>query len=109
VLGFLAALAAGLSLAMFLRTRDEPGRVYWPGSALLPASSSVGSSSGGDGAGRCCLLVAPVFFDPHVCQPPSTANLIGREMDFECRCGRRWRLEHYLINGEILGASWILL
>jgi hypothetical protein len=24
-----------------------------------------------------------------------TADLIGREMDFECRCGRRWRLEHY--------------
>jgi hypothetical protein len=32
--------------------------------------------------------VAPVLFDPHVCHPPSTAGLIGREMDFECRCGQ---------------------
>jgi hypothetical protein len=39
--------------------------------------------------------MAPIFFDPHVCTPPSTFNLIGREMNFECRCGRRWRLEHY--------------
>jgi hypothetical protein len=54
--------------------------------------------------------VAPVFFDPHVCRPPATADLIGREMDFECRCGRRWRLEHYLgKDGSLLGPSWILL
>jgi hypothetical protein len=25
----------------------------------------------------------PAIFDPHVCEPPSTADLIGREMDFE--------------------------
>jgi hypothetical protein len=50
-----------------------------------------------------------VFFDSHVCCPPSTADLIGREMDFECSCGRRWRLEHYLIEGQVLGPSWILL
>jgi hypothetical protein len=31
--------------------------------------------------------MTPIFFDPHVCEPPSTAGLIGREMDFECRCG----------------------
>jgi hypothetical protein len=53
--------------------------------------------------------MAPIFFDSHICSPPSTADLIGREMDFECRCGRRWRLEHYLIEGELLGPSWILL
>jgi hypothetical protein len=40
--------------------------------------------------------VSPAFFDPHVCSRPSTADLIGREMDFGCRCGRRWRLEHSL-------------
>jgi hypothetical protein len=50
--------------------------------------------------------VAPVFFDPHVCSLPSTADLIGREMDFECRCGRRWRLEHYFAkDGSLLGPS----
>jgi hypothetical protein len=54
--------------------------------------------------------VAPVFFDPHVCSPPSTAGLIGWEMDFECGCGRRWRLEHYIgKDGSLLGPSWILL
>jgi hypothetical protein len=38
------------------------------------------------------------------------ANLIGREVDFECRCGRRWRLEHYFgKDGSLLGPSWILL
>jgi hypothetical protein len=38
------------------------------------------------------------------------ADLIGREMDFECRCGRRWRLEHYFgEDGSLLGPSWILL
>src|SRR4029453_13330800 len=26
----------------------------------------------------------------------------GREMDFECACGRRCRLEHYLIESELL-------
>jgi hypothetical protein len=45
--------------------------------------------------------VAPVFFDPHVYSPPSTADLIGREMDFECGCGRRWRLENYLREGRL--------
>jgi hypothetical protein len=29
------------------------------------------------------VVMAPIFFDPHVCSPPSTADLIGREMDFE--------------------------
>ncbi len=53
--------------------------------------------------------MAPVFFDPHVCTPPPTAALIDREMDFECACGGRWRLEHYLIDGEPLGPSWVLL
>jgi hypothetical protein len=38
--------------------------------------------------------VTPIFSDPHVCSPPSTVDLIGREMDFECRGGRRWRLQH---------------
>jgi hypothetical protein len=52
--------------------------------------------------------VAPTFFDPHASQQLATADLIGREMDFECRCGRRWRLEHYLIDGELLGPSWVL-
>jgi hypothetical protein len=32
--------------------------------------------------------MAPVFFNPHVCSPPGTADLIGREMDFECRWAR---------------------
>jgi hypothetical protein len=56
--------------------------------------------------------VAPVFFDPHVCSPPPTADLIGREMDFECRCGRRWRLEHHFekqgfpIAPSVAGMSW---
>jgi hypothetical protein len=36
--------------------------------------------------------MTPVFFDSHVCNPPSTFHLIGREMDFECGFGRRWRL-----------------
>jgi hypothetical protein len=45
----------------------------------------------------------------HTRRVPSTADLIGRERDFECWCGRRWRLEHYLIEGELLGPSWILL
>jgi hypothetical protein len=54
--------------------------------------------------------VTPVFFGPHVCDPPSTADLLGREMDFECQCGRRWRLEHYFgKDGELLGPSWVLL
>jgi hypothetical protein len=54
--------------------------------------------------------VTPVFFDAHVCSPPATADLVGREMDFECRCGRRWRLEHYFgKEGSLLGPSWILL
>jgi hypothetical protein len=43
---------------------------------------------------------------PHGCSPPSTAELVGREMDFECRCGRRWRLEHYFgKDGSLLGPS----
>ncbi len=34
----------------------------------------------------------------------------GREMDFECSCGRRWRLEHYFgKDGELFGPSWVLL
>jgi hypothetical protein len=37
--------------------------------------------------------MAPIFFDAHVCSPPPTADLIGQEMDFECGCGLRWRLE----------------
>ncbi len=54
--------------------------------------------------------MTPIFFDPHVCCPPATTDLIGREMDFECRCGRRWRLEHYLgKDGSLLGPSWIML
>jgi hypothetical protein len=54
--------------------------------------------------------MTPIFFDPPRFQPPSTADLIGREMDFECRCGRRWRLEHWFgKDGERLGPSWILL
>jgi hypothetical protein len=54
--------------------------------------------------------MAPIFFDPHVCSPPSTADLIGREMDFECRCGRRRRLAHdFAEDGALLGPSWILL
>jgi hypothetical protein len=40
--------------------------------------------------------MAPAFFDTHVCSLPSSADLIGREMDFDCSCGRRWRLEHYI-------------
>jgi hypothetical protein len=56
------------------------------------------------------LQSVSVFFDAHVCRPPSTASLIGREMDFECRCGRRWRLEHFFgKDGSILGPSWVLL
>jgi hypothetical protein len=52
----------------------------------------------------------PCSSTPHVCSPPSTADLIGREMDFECRCGRRWRLEHYFgEDGSLLGPSWVLL
>jgi hypothetical protein len=35
--------------------------------------------------------IEAVFFDLHVCSPPSTADLIGREMDFECRCGSACR------------------
>jgi hypothetical protein len=52
--------------------------------------------------------VTPIH-DAHVCTPPATADLIGREMDFECACGRRWRLEHYWSEGgEMLGPAWIL-
>jgi hypothetical protein len=40
--------------------------------------------------------------------PAGQPDLIGREMDFECGCGRLWR-ERYLIEGELLGPSWILL
>jgi hypothetical protein len=55
-------------------------------------------------------LVTPTFFDAHVCNLPPTGNLIGQELDFECGCGRRWRLEHYIGNdGDLLGPSWILL
>jgi hypothetical protein len=33
---------------------------------------------------------------------------IGREMDFTCAFGRRWRLEHYFAeDGERLGPAWI--
>ncbi|HJP65107.1 MAG TPA: hypothetical protein VKA30_02255 [Actinomycetota bacterium] len=50
------------------------------------------------------------FFSEHQCQPPPTWNLIGREMDWTCRCGWRWRLEHYIgKDGTLLGPSWILL
>jgi hypothetical protein len=52
--------------------------------------------------------VAPIA-DPHVCKPPATFKLIGRELDWTCSCGRRWRLEHYFVMGELLGPSWILL
>jgi hypothetical protein len=27
--------------------------------------------------------MTPIAFDPHVCKLPSTADLIGQEMDFE--------------------------
>jgi hypothetical protein len=55
-------------------------------------------------------LVTPIFFDSHVCNLLPTADLIGREMHFECACGRRWRLEHYIgKDGDLLGPSWILL
>jgi hypothetical protein len=54
--------------------------------------------------------MTPIFFDTHICSLPSTADLIGRKTDFECGCGRRWRLEHYLgEDGSLLGPSWILL
>jgi hypothetical protein len=61
------------------------------------------------GAADRLALMAPVFFDPHVCEPPTTWNLIGHELDWTCGCGLRWRLEHYLIEGELLGPSWIPL
>jgi hypothetical protein len=35
LLRILAALSAVLCSAMFVRTRDEPGRVYWLGYAVL--------------------------------------------------------------------------
>jgi hypothetical protein len=59
---------------------------------------------------RACYLAPPALSVPatdhHVCSPPSTAELVGREMDFECRCGRRWRLEHYFgKDGSLLGPS----
>jgi hypothetical protein len=54
--------------------------------------------------------VAPIFFDPHVCSPPSTADLIGGEMDFECGSGWGWRLEHYFGgDGSLLGPAWTFL
>jgi hypothetical protein len=54
--------------------------------------------------------MTPTFFDPQDCSPPPMADLIGSEMAFDCRCGRRWRLEHYLgKDGSLLGPSWILL
>jgi hypothetical protein len=54
--------------------------------------------------------VTPAFFDPHMCSPPPTAPLVGRELDFTCSCGRRWRLEHWFAeDGSVLGPSWILL
>ena len=31
--------------------------------------------------------MAPIFFDAHTCSLPSTTDLIGREMGFDCRCG----------------------
>jgi hypothetical protein len=42
VLGFLAGLAAALCLVMLLRARDEPGRIYWLGYAILPAGVFMG-------------------------------------------------------------------
>jgi hypothetical protein len=41
---------------------------------------------------------------PHVCSPPLTWSLTGRELDWTCACGRRWRLEHYFVKGELRGA-----
>jgi hypothetical protein len=35
LLGVLAVLGAALSLVMFLRSRDQPNRVYWLGYGLL--------------------------------------------------------------------------
>ncbi|HEX2088813.1 MAG TPA: hypothetical protein VHI54_02610 [Actinomycetota bacterium] len=37
MLGLLAALGAGLSLILFLRSGDEPSRVHWLAWAILSA------------------------------------------------------------------------
>jgi hypothetical protein len=51
--------------------------------------------------------VSPVFFDPHVCDPPAT---FGRETyaEWVCRCGRRWYLSWFPVKDRMVGPSWIL-
>jgi hypothetical protein len=50
--------------------------------------------------------MAPTFFDPHISTPSATFDLIGVELDWTCwQCGRQWRLEHYFVEGELLGAG----
>jgi hypothetical protein len=53
-------------------------------------------------------VMTPVFFDPHICNLPPTAD--RTEMaDLECQCGRRWHLEWFRMrDGQVAGPSWIL-
>src|SRR4029453_2306811 len=58
-------------------------RPHSPG--LLPPCERGPSYAACQAAKVSLPAVAPIFFDPHVCSPPSTADLIGREMDFPLR------------------------
>lgn len=52
--------------------------------------------------------VTPLFFDPHVCDPPSTSGRTEMAA-WECGCGRHWHLEWFrLLDGRMAGPSWIL-
>jgi len=45
-----------------------------------------------------------------VCSPPAIAPLYGQELDWTCwKCGTWLRLEHFWINGEMVGPSWDLV
>ena len=57
------------------------------------------------------LRAMPRFFEnAHFCKLPSTVDLIGQEMDFTCwDCEARFRLEYYLVNGGVVGPSWVPL
>jgi hypothetical protein len=52
--------------------------------------------------------MTPVFFDPHICKLPPTADRT-ETAELECRCGRRWYLSWFGIDdASITGPSWIL-
>jgi hypothetical protein len=58
-------------------------------------------------------FLAPSLVPIHgtdVCSPPAIAPLYGQELDWTCwKCGTWLRLEHFWINGEMVGPSWDLV